>query len=304
MRDNESKAVFLLLLLFELRRRTKGVVAFSKTVRDTALFRWVPQKHGTHPLMLQQRKSPNLDFLIFTWHIFLSLRHHVTASRLKIHPTAATATRQNISIPVDGICLRPRDPSGAGCHVSNWPRLGTSSAKRVSLRRDGGGRWGRNRFPARYFNQSWQLWRSVTLQSKPKWVCGGVERFERSFYLQDERCEVWSVRAQIRYCLQFVVVQLSVHVREKETVKKNSLDSDKVCLENPVFTLESAENTRHTYISLRCCSLENSALSSTCNLLWLRSLWREKRQKLREKYTPWSVFLSCCTLPFGPTQQT
>ena len=153
-------------------------------------------------------------------------------------------------------------------------------------------------FPACYFNHSWQLWRRITLQSKPKWVWGGVERFERSFfYLQDERREVWSVRAQIRYCLQFVVVQLSVCVREKETVKKNSLGSDKVCSENPAFTLESAENTRHTYTSLRCCSLENNALSSTCNLLWLRSLWREKkRQKLKEKYTPWSVFLSCSHL--------
>ncbi len=54
--------------------------------------------------------------------------------------------------------------------------------------------------------------------------------------------------------------------------------SDGECLENPMFTLESAENTRHTYISLRCCSLENIVLSSTCNLLWLRSLWRKKKK--------------------------
>lgn len=66
---------------------------------------------------------------------------------------------------------------------------------------------------------------------------------------------------------------------KKEKVKRivcHMQHSNRGCLENPVFTLESAGNTRHTYISLRCCSLENIVLSSTCNLLWLRSLWRKK----------------------------
>lgn len=66
---------------------------------------------------------------------------------------------------------------------------------------------------------------------------------------------------------------------EKEIV----CHSDGGCLENPVFTLQCAENTRRTYISLRCCSLENKVPSSTCNLLWLRSLQREKKGKIKGK---------------------
>lgn len=48
-----------------------------------------------------------------------------------------------------------------------------------------------------------------------------------------------------------------------------------------VVTQLSAVNTRHTYNSRRCRALENKVLSSTCSLLWLRSL-QKKRQKLKE----------------------
>lgn len=56
--------------------------------------------------------------------------------------------------------------------------------------------------------------------------------------------------------------------KKQRVVCKTVAEAGKSC----VFILEGAEKTRHTYTSLRCCSLENNALSSTCNLLWLRSL--------------------------------
>lgn len=60
--------------------------------------------------------------------------------QVKNTPTAATASRQNISIPADGICLWPRDPSGAGCHVSNWPVWELAQPKGLlSQGKEGGG---------------------------------------------------------------------------------------------------------------------------------------------------------------------
>lgn len=71
---------------------------------------------------MKKKKSPNLDRRHL--HMTDSLSSHASRHRLQVKntPTAATShPRQNISISVDGICLGPRDPSGAGCHVSGCP---------------------------------------------------------------------------------------------------------------------------------------------------------------------------------------
>lgn len=183
----------------------------------------------------------------------------------------------------------------AGCHVSNWPVWELAQPKGLLF---SGKKGGRNHFPSSLLSPA-KATLEGGLPSRHGWNESGGRclMFEESFDLQDEGCDVRGIGAQIRYCLQFVVVQLSVHIKRKERklfVTRKAEKSD-------AFTRECVENTHHTYISLRCCSLENKELSSTCNLLWLRSLRREKRQKLREKYTPWSVPLSCCRHPFGST---
>lgn len=54
------------------------------------------------------------------WRIFLPPPASRHCLQVKNTPAAAAAaTKHNISISVDGIRLCPRDPSGAGCHVSD-----------------------------------------------------------------------------------------------------------------------------------------------------------------------------------------
>lgn len=176
----------------------------------------------TNTQSIHIKKSPNLDFLITD---FLSFQRHVTASRFKNTPAA---TKQNISISVDGILSLTMWPVWGWLPCLRLPRLGTGSAKKGLLSRGNERRRGRrNHFPAHYFNQQWQL----RAEDYPP------DRAEvRKFYLQNECCDVWSVRAQIWYWIQFIVVQLSVHIERKKRVRHLQ--------DNPVFTPESAENIK------------------------------------------------------------
>lgn len=103
-------------------------------------------------------------------------------------------------------------------------------------------------------------------------------RFKGKVYLQNKNCDVWGVRAQIWYLLQSIVVQLSEYIIKKDTVKEE--------LETHCLLWNVLRNTRHTHISFKCCSLENKVLSSTCNLLWLRSLREKKEGKIKGKVYP------------------
>lgn len=113
-------------------------------------------------------KLTKFGFLSFShdrFPLFPASRHSL---QVKNTPTAATASRQNISIPADGICLWPRDPSGAGCHVSNWPVWELAQPKGLLSQ----GKEGGDHFPAHYFHQQWQLGQRITLHTRLKWVWG------------------------------------------------------------------------------------------------------------------------------------
>lgn len=135
---------------------------------------------------------------------FLSSQHHFTATRLKIHQWQQNRTWQNISIPamafvfdhVTGLGLGAMSPSGnrRSPKSSSLEGAGEETHNFTS-----DGNWGSG---------------SPTRQGLRECVAG-VYCFKTTFYLQNQGCDIWRIRAQIRYCLQFIMVQLSVDIKKQ-----------------------------------------------------------------------------------------
>lgn len=185
------------------------------------------------------------------------------------------ASRQNISIPADSVCLWPCDQSKAGCHVSDppvWERVRPKKKKSCSPERERRGwRWRLVRWPAS---------RPPRLEGA-KYHRSECAAGENNIYSQNQGGDVRRAGAQIRYRLQFVVVQLPVQMEKKNKAKKGLVCHvwDWVggwrCLSR-----KRATNAQLTYTSVSRCALEKTAPSSAWSLLWPRSLWKEREPKL------------------------
>lgn len=122
----------------------------SGAKRNSLCPHWPPfiPKKGPHRLMqpfhwsLKNKNHIWISVILTT--DFLSFFFFPPASRhclqVKNTPTAAKATKQNISIPVDGICLRTCDLSGAACHVSDCPVWEPAQPRELLSRGKDGGR--------------------------------------------------------------------------------------------------------------------------------------------------------------------
>lgn len=155
---------------------------------------------------------------------------HVTASRLKILQQQQQQP-PNTTFPFLLMAFVFAHVTRLGpAAMSQTAQSGNRISQKGSLSQGKsvcGGKEGK--FLAHCFDQQWQLWQRSILQARLK---------PNRFYLQNERCDVRSIRAQIRYRIQFIVVQLSVHIWGKEKRKRVcQMHSDAGCLEKPVFTL-------------------------------------------------------------------
>lgn len=229
--------------------------------------------------------------------------------QFKNTPTAATATKHNNSISVDGICRQPRDLSVAGCHFCDWLVWEPTQPNGVVLFGEGGGR---NCFPAHCFNQQQQPWwriyppyRAESLRSAEVLSVKKKEK-KAGLYLQNERCDVWSRRAQIRYRLQFIMVQLSVHIE-----KENSEQDGSSCV-----------GGRWRVFGKSCVYTGKLRTQGVLTFHWDAVVWKtkcsqapaicygsdpceeKKWTKLKEKYTTRTAFLRCCRCLFASARQT
>lgn len=128
--------------------------------QDTNIFRnsdtfWVSlspiQKHAICQLKLKHEKWPNLSFSHDRLSLFPAIRHSL---QLKIHQQQQQPPDKTFPFLLMAFVFETRDPSGAGCHVSDCPVWERAQPEGLLSREKERG-W--NHFPAHYPNWQCQL---------------------------------------------------------------------------------------------------------------------------------------------------